>query len=252
MGLCCHSVAQSYPTLCDFKIVGFYRQEYWSGEPFPSPGDLPDPGIKPRSPTLQASICLNLRRQNLYHLSHQGRYSSSCSLFLGFLPRHTYSTTNWGQRSFTQLSLLSSRTLKTFHHHGGNVAQTTSGGAGVGGLLHPWVEARAQYHQLHLSRLSPDVWGMNGHVHNAVSILNSPEHSSLAPCPLPLVQFLNSKSQDYKTEKKNAFITTCSLCQRFKRMFWNTCDISFRNGHVCRYLLITPSGGYLFHLHFWL
>ena len=32
----------------------FSRQEYWSGLPFPSPGDLPDPGIKPRSPTLQA------------------------------------------------------------------------------------------------------------------------------------------------------------------------------------------------------
>ena len=31
----------------------FSRQEYWSGLPFPSPGDLPDPGIKPRSPTLQ-------------------------------------------------------------------------------------------------------------------------------------------------------------------------------------------------------
>ena len=33
--------------------VGFSRQEYWSGLPFPSPGDLPDPGIEPRSPTLQ-------------------------------------------------------------------------------------------------------------------------------------------------------------------------------------------------------
>ena len=32
----------------------FSRQEYWSGEPFPSPGDLPDPGIEPGSPTLQA------------------------------------------------------------------------------------------------------------------------------------------------------------------------------------------------------
>ena len=32
--------------------VGFSRQEYWSGLPFPSPGDLPDPGIEPRSPTL--------------------------------------------------------------------------------------------------------------------------------------------------------------------------------------------------------
>ena len=32
----------------------FSRQEYWRGLPFPSPGDLPDPGIEPRCPTLQA------------------------------------------------------------------------------------------------------------------------------------------------------------------------------------------------------
>ena len=32
----------------------FSRQEYWSGLPVPSPGDLPDPGIEPRSPALQA------------------------------------------------------------------------------------------------------------------------------------------------------------------------------------------------------
>ena len=31
--------------------MGFSRQEYWSGLPFPSPGDLPDPGIEPGSPT---------------------------------------------------------------------------------------------------------------------------------------------------------------------------------------------------------
>ena len=34
--------------------MGFPRQEYWSGLPFPSPMDLPDPGIEPMSPTLQA------------------------------------------------------------------------------------------------------------------------------------------------------------------------------------------------------
>ena len=34
--------------------MGFSRQEYWSGLPFPSPGDLPGPGIEPRSPSLQA------------------------------------------------------------------------------------------------------------------------------------------------------------------------------------------------------
>ena len=34
--------------------MGFSRQEYWSGVPFPSPGNLPSPGIKPMSPALQA------------------------------------------------------------------------------------------------------------------------------------------------------------------------------------------------------
>ena len=34
--------------------MGFSRQECWSGLPSPSPGDLPDPGIEPGSPTLQA------------------------------------------------------------------------------------------------------------------------------------------------------------------------------------------------------
>ena len=43
--------------------MGFSRQEYWSGLPCPPPGDLPDPGIKPRSPALQADSL---------PLSHQG------------------------------------------------------------------------------------------------------------------------------------------------------------------------------------
>ena len=55
-------VTQSCPTLCnpvDYSYqappsMGFSRQEYWSGLPFPSPGDLPNPGIKPGSPALQA------------------------------------------------------------------------------------------------------------------------------------------------------------------------------------------------------
>ena len=36
------------------QSMGFSRHEYWSGLPFPSPGDLPDPGIKPGSPALYA------------------------------------------------------------------------------------------------------------------------------------------------------------------------------------------------------
>ena len=39
--------------------MGFSRQEYWSGLPFPSPGDLPNPGIEPGSPALQADALLS-------------------------------------------------------------------------------------------------------------------------------------------------------------------------------------------------
>ena len=55
-------VAHSCPSLCDpmdcdlpgsSLSMGFSRQEYWSGLPFPSPGDLPDPGLEPGSPALQ-------------------------------------------------------------------------------------------------------------------------------------------------------------------------------------------------------
>ena len=56
-------VAKSCPTLatpqtvpCQAPLsVEFSKQEYWSGLPFPSPGDLPNPKIKPRSPALQAN-----------------------------------------------------------------------------------------------------------------------------------------------------------------------------------------------------
>ena len=37
----------------------FSSQEYWSGLPFPSPGDLPNPGIKPKSPALQEDSVLS-------------------------------------------------------------------------------------------------------------------------------------------------------------------------------------------------
>ena len=55
-------VAKSCPTLmipwtlaCQAPLsIGFSRQEYWSELPFPSPGGLPDPGIKSGSPALQA------------------------------------------------------------------------------------------------------------------------------------------------------------------------------------------------------
>ena len=57
---CCCLAAQLCPILCNPRAVacqaslsmGFPRQEYWSGLPFPSPGDFPDPGIEPASPAL--------------------------------------------------------------------------------------------------------------------------------------------------------------------------------------------------------
>ena len=43
----------------DAQSMEFSRQEYWSGMPFPSPGDLPNPGIEPWSPALQADALLS-------------------------------------------------------------------------------------------------------------------------------------------------------------------------------------------------
>ena len=58
--------------------VGFSRQEYWSGLPFPSPGDLPRPGTEPGSPALQAD----------YQLSHQGGPIYALLLLLLLLLSH--------------------------------------------------------------------------------------------------------------------------------------------------------------------
>ena len=57
--VCC-LVAKSYPALCNpmgcsppgSSVQEFSRQEHWSGLPFPTPGNLPDPGIKLVSPAL--------------------------------------------------------------------------------------------------------------------------------------------------------------------------------------------------------
>ena len=49
--------------------MGFPRQEYWNGLPFPSPGDLLDPGIEPGSPALQADpLPTELRGKPQYFL----------------------------------------------------------------------------------------------------------------------------------------------------------------------------------------
>ena len=71
MCVCAHpcSVAKSCPTVTLWTVahqvsmfMGFPRQEYWRGLPFPSPGDLPDPRIKPTSPVVSY-----IGRWILYH-----------------------------------------------------------------------------------------------------------------------------------------------------------------------------------------
>ena len=51
------TLATPWTVACQALLsMGFSRQEYWNGLPFPSPGTLPDPGIEPGSPALQADI----------------------------------------------------------------------------------------------------------------------------------------------------------------------------------------------------
>ena len=58
------TVAYQFP-----PSMGFSRQEYWSGLPFPSPGDLPDPGIEPRSPVLQANALTSEPAGKFYYIT---------------------------------------------------------------------------------------------------------------------------------------------------------------------------------------
>ena len=45
--------------------MGFFKQVYWSRLPFPSAGDLPDPGIESGSPALQADACIGWARMGM-------------------------------------------------------------------------------------------------------------------------------------------------------------------------------------------
>ena len=67
--------------------MGFFRQEHWSGLSFPSPGDLPNPGIEPRSPTLQVDSL---------PAEPQGKWYIDIIKVLGkIIPRGLYSWISW-------------------------------------------------------------------------------------------------------------------------------------------------------------
>ena len=90
--------------------VGFLRQEYWSGLPFPSPGDLPHPGIKSESPTWQMdSLPLSHQKSNLIWLvslqEEERRH------------RHPGSSTMWRQRQGPQWCVCKPRHVKGCQLH---------------------------------------------------------------------------------------------------------------------------------------
>ena len=84
MGVCmlsCFSSVRLFVTLWTVAgqaplSMGFSKQEYWSGLPFPSPEDLPNPGIEPTSPALQVDSLL------LHHQGSPCKAVSSCRYFL--------------------------------------------------------------------------------------------------------------------------------------------------------------------------
>ena len=65
------SFATPWTVACQAPLsMGFPRQEYWSGLPFPSPGNLPNPGIQPESPAVQVdSLPLSHLGPNFYVLA---------------------------------------------------------------------------------------------------------------------------------------------------------------------------------------
>ena len=66
--------------------MGFSRQEYWSGLPFPSPGDVPDPGIEPVSPVLQADALTSEPQGSLVNFLASPKIN--CYTFFTCSPEH--------------------------------------------------------------------------------------------------------------------------------------------------------------------
>ena len=114
----CVLVAQSCPTLgnpmdCSppgSSVHGILRQEYWNGLPFTSPGDLPDPGIKPVSPALQAdALPSELLEKSLVNVYLEAKVRSLRFLSINTLafsllygPTLTSVHAHWKNHSFYQ------------------------------------------------------------------------------------------------------------------------------------------------------
>ena len=73
--------------------MGFSRQDYWSGLPFPSPGDLPGPGIEPESPEFQADALtsepLGTTWKRIYHAQKNAKMNTFISDKIDFRTQNT-------------------------------------------------------------------------------------------------------------------------------------------------------------------
>ena len=100
----CLTLATPWTIACQAPLsVGYSRQEYWSGLPFPSPGDLPNPGIEPRPPALQADSLPPELQGKPWSLSYKGSNPFTGALHSqpNYLPKALFPNTiiTWGVRT---------------------------------------------------------------------------------------------------------------------------------------------------------
>ena len=110
---------------------GFSRPEYWSGLPFPPPGNLPDPGIEPRSPALQVI---------LYHLSHQG------SPYVCMYGKDFDAGKDWRQK---EKGATEDEMVRAWHQHNKHEFEPTPGDSAGQGSLAGCSPRRHRETQLH-------------------------------------------------------------------------------------------------------
>ena len=97
--------------------IGFSRQKYWSGLPFPPPGDLPNPGVEPRPPTLQADALLSEPPGKPHTIVYRLQsHTFVCFMYFGRWVLHTKTSINFSHPHFHGLYSLISHTPETQAH----------------------------------------------------------------------------------------------------------------------------------------
>ncbi|KAI4553548.1 hypothetical protein MJT46_015728 [Ovis ammon polii x Ovis aries] len=81
------------------RVARCSKQGYWSGQPFPSPGDLPDPGVESGSPALQADSVLSEPPGKPFEKNQSWSNNTECTILTTFKPPVTLSPVNTSSRS---------------------------------------------------------------------------------------------------------------------------------------------------------